>query len=81
MANLPLMISAYGSHSGFKKPPEPSGSRRPRGSKPLSPGSVPSRYARDCFEGKKRPLVSLSTFAGLSAVALTTTLFLATPAK
>jgi hypothetical protein len=37
------MISAYDSQLGSMKPPAPSGSDRPRGSKPKSPGKLKAK--------------------------------------
>ena len=44
IAQRPWITSEYASHWGFTKPPAPSGSDMPSGSKPKSPGRVPSRY-------------------------------------
>ncbi len=37
------------------KPASFSGAKRPKGSKPMSPGSVPSRYDRESLLARTRP--------------------------
>jgi hypothetical protein len=60
MANRPLMISAYDSQLGSMKPPAPSGSDRPRGSKPKSPGKLQAKTRKK----EKKTFVSIDERQG-----------------